>query len=157
MTQRRERDDISLRWHDVEVRAYKPDAEDTWKDLTRQVLFESPHMDCEVRFFDVAPGGHTTLERHKHAHAVIVLDGHGECLVADQIHDLRPHDLIETLPFDWHQFRAAADEHLAFVCIVDKNRDRPQLATNADLENLARHPAVAAFLDGRLGGEQPER
>ena len=136
----------SWRWDDVPVHAYKPDADDTWKDLTRQILFDRPELGCQVRFFDVAPGGHTTLERHQHGHAVIVLAGRGACLVGGEILALGPHDLVETGPWEWHQFRAAADEHLGFVCIVNHHRDRPQLPTPADLDQLARDPDVAAFL-----------
>jgi quercetin dioxygenase-like cupin family protein len=86
------------------------------------------------------------LERHKHALAVVVLRGRGQCLSGSEVFDLRPHDLIEILPWDWHQFRAAPGDHLAFLCIVDKNRDRPQLPTGADLDVLVRHPGVATFL-----------
>jgi hypothetical protein len=49
----------------------------------------------------------------------------------------------------WHQFRAAADAPLGFLCMVDVARDRPQLPTEAELAALRRDPAIAAFLDGR--------
>jgi quercetin dioxygenase-like cupin family protein len=147
VTQRRERDDAPFQWQDVDVQAYKPDDHDTWRDLTRQVLFDHAGLATQVRFFDVEPGGHTTLERHEHAHAVIVLRGRGQCLVGDHVFDLQPHDLIETPAWAWHQFRADPDDHLGFVCIVNRERDRPQLPTHGDLVQLARHPEVAAFLD----------
>jgi len=148
VTHRPERDDVPFKWRDVEVRDGNDDAGQTSKDLSRQVLFDNEHQDCQVRFFNVEPGGYTTLERHKHAHSVIVLRGRGQCLAGCEVFDLQPHDLIEILPWDWHQFRAAPDDHLGYVCIVEKNRDRPQLPTAKDIEVLARHPGVAAFLAG---------
>ncbi|MGH9124549.1 MAG: cupin domain-containing protein [Acidimicrobiales bacterium] len=163
MTAHRRRADGSFTWEGVEVLAYKPDPETghpgTFRDLTRQVLFDGNHLASQVRFFDVGPGGHTTLERHGHAHAVIVLRGRGRCLVGEEVLDLLPHDLIEVGPWQWHQFRAASDEPLGFVCIVDQDRDRPQLPTDGDLEQLDRNPAVASFLAGtgrRAGPDDPD-
>ncbi len=139
-------------WRGVEVRPYKPapDGEASFRDLSRQVLFDDPAMACQVRFFAVEPGGHTTLERHRHTHAVIVLQGRGECLVGDDVIGLRPHDLVAVGPWEWHQFRAAADDRLGFVCIVDQDRDRPQLPTATDLAQLTDDPVVAAFLRGEV-------
>lgn len=152
MTNRRRRLDGAFRWEGVEVRPYKPDPDSavpaTFRSLSRQVLFDREEMASQVRFFDVEPGGHTTLERHGHAHAVIVLGGRGRCLVGDTVVDVGPQDLVEVGPWEWHQFRAAADEHLGFVCIVDRERDRPQLPDSGDLERLRREPGVAQFLDG---------
>jgi quercetin dioxygenase-like cupin family protein len=143
-------------WRHVEVRPYKatPDGEPTFKDLSRQVLFDDPALACQVRFFAVEPGGYTTLERHGHAHAVIVVQGRGRCLVGDRVIDLRPHDLVSVGPWEWHQFRAAADDRLGFVCIVNQDRDRPQLPTTTDLAQLTHDPAVAAFLSGGIGGRK---
>ncbi len=150
---RRRRQDVPFGWEGVEVRPYKPDTGGDggapFKDLSRQVLFDRSDLACQVRLFDIEPGGHSTLERHQHAHAVIVLGGRGQCLVGEQVLDLRPHDLVEVGPWEWHQFLAAADDHLAFLCIVNRDRDRPQLPTAAQLDQLSLDPAVAAFL--RLG------
>jgi quercetin dioxygenase-like cupin family protein len=147
---RRRRQEGPFAWQGVEVRPYKPsDAGPgaTFKDLSRQVLFDHADLPCQVRFFDVEPGGHTTLERHGHAHAVIVLAGHGACLVGHQVLDLRPHDLVDVGAWEWHQFRAGPDDHLGFLCIVNRDRDRPQLPTTIEIEQLRTNPAIAAFLD----------
>jgi hypothetical protein len=57
-----------------------------------------------------------------------------------------PHDLIAVEQWEWHQFRAAPDDHLGFICIVNCNRDRPQLPNAPDLERLTRYPEIATFL-----------
>ena len=54
----------------VDVLEYKRDRGAPFRDVTRQVLFDDPPLACQLRYFEVAPGGHTTLERHEHAHAV---------------------------------------------------------------------------------------
>jgi quercetin dioxygenase-like cupin family protein len=140
-------EESNFRWRQVEVRPYKADGDASFRDLSRQVLFDDTDLACQVRFFEVAPGGHTTLERHQHAHAVIVLRGRGQCLVGGRVLDLAAHDLVSVGPWEWHQFRATGDDHLGFVCIVNQDRDRPELPTTADLERLVRDPGVARFLD----------
>jgi len=94
----------------------------------------------------VAPGGHTTLERHEHAHAVIVAHGRGRCLVDGRIFELALHDLVRVPALAWHQFRAAPDAPLGFLCMVNAERDRPQLPTADELAGLTSVPAIAAFL-----------
>ena len=134
------------RWHGVEVLAYKTDGSAPFKDVTRQVLFSDPGMGCELRYFEVAPGGHSTLERHEHAHAVMVLRGRGSCLVGAAIHALEPNDLVSIGALSWHQFKASAVEPLGFLCMVNTTRDRPQLPSVDDLIALRTEPAIAAFI-----------
>ncbi len=135
-----------MRWDGVDVLAYKRDAASPFRDVTRQVLFDDPALASQLRYFEVAPGGHTTLERHEHAHAVIVAHGRGRCLVDGRIFELALHDLVRVPALAWHQFRAAADAPLGFLCMVNAERDRPQLPTADDLAGLTSVPAVAAFL-----------
>ena len=135
-----------LRWRDVEVLDYKQAGSAPFRGVCRQVLFDDPALACQLRYFEVAPGGHTTLERHEHAHAVVIQRGRGQCLVGATLFDVAPHDLVHVPPLTWHQFRAAPGEPLGFLCMVNAERDRPQLPTADDLETLRRDPRVAAFL-----------
>jgi quercetin dioxygenase-like cupin family protein len=135
-----------FRWNEVDLLAYRRDDAAPFRDVTRQVLFADPALACELRYFEVAPGGHTTLERHEHAHAVVVLRGHGECLVADRIVPLALHDLVHVPALAWHQFRASPDAPLGFLCMVNVSRDRPQLPSAEEFAALARDPAIAAFI-----------
>jgi quercetin dioxygenase-like cupin family protein len=138
-----------MRWQDVEVLAYKEDGSAPFRGVTRQVLFAEPALGCELRYFEVAPGGHTTLERHEHAHAVVIQHGRGRCLVGERVADVRPFDLVHVPALTWHQFRAAADAPLGFLCMVNAARDRPALPDDAALAALRRHPDIAAFLDAQ--------
>lgn len=140
------RHDGNFHWQDVEVLAYKQHGEAPFKDVTRQVLFEDPQLACQWRYFEVAPGGHTTLERHAHVHAVMVVRGRGRVLVGDTIFELAQHDLVKVPPLTWHQFRAPADEPLGFLCLVNAERDRPQLPTAEDLEALREDQTRGAFI-----------
>ncbi|MBK8960592.1 MAG: cupin domain-containing protein [Proteobacteria bacterium] len=140
------RHDGQFHWQDVDVLAYKQSGEAPFKDVTRQVLFEDPELGCQWRYFEVAPGGHTTLERHQHVHAVMVVRGRGRALVGERIHELANHDLVKVPPLTWHQFRAPDDEPLGFLCLVNAERDRPQLPREEDLAALRADAAMAEFI-----------
>ena len=114
-------------WEGVPSREYKrPDA--TWAHVTRQVLIGASGEGCafHVRYFEVAPGGHTTLERHRYEHAVVVLRGEGEVELAGGTCALGFGDLVWVAPGEAHRFRNRGAEPFGFLCVVDAVRDRPQ-------------------------------
>ena len=136
-------------WDGVEQRPYKEDERALYKTITRQVLFSDPAMAGELRYFEVAPGGFSTLERHEHMHGVLILRGRGHCLVGNEVKRLETRDLVTVPPMTWHQFRATAGEPLGFLCMVNADRDKPQLPTADDVARLRKNRAIAAFLDGK--------
>ena len=142
----RRADEREMRWEGVDVRAYKQDDGAPFRDVTRQVLFDDPDLACQLRYFEVAPGGHTTLERHAHVHAVMIARGRGECLVGDRVYAIGEHDLVTVPPRTWHQFRATSDAPLGFLCMVNGERDRPELPDADDLATLKQDPAIARFI-----------
>jgi mannose-6-phosphate isomerase-like protein (cupin superfamily) len=134
-------------WAEVPIHAYKQESGVPFKDITRRVLFSSPDMAAELRYFEMAPDGYSTLERHDHVHAVLILRGHGQCLVGSEVRAVAPNDLVYIPSMTWHQFRATAGEPLGFLCMVNAERDKPQLPTPEELAALKRDPAVARFLE----------
>lgn len=133
-------------WEGTDVLAYKEEGSAPFRAISRQILFDDPNLECQLRYFEIAAAGYSTLERHQHTHAVMVVRGHGRCLVGAELYDVGLHDLISIEPLTWHQFRAADDGPLGFLCMVNNERDRPQLPTAAQLEELRRDPALAAFI-----------
>lgn len=132
-------------WENLPVLSYKEGG--PYKDVTRQILFEGAEsLPVQWRYFEVQPGGHSTLERHEHIHWVLILRGRGACLVGDEITDIAEHDLVEIAPLQWHQFRAAEDAPLGFLCLVAAERDRPQLPSEDDLAGLRRDTKIADFI-----------
>ncbi|WOJ88242.1 cupin domain-containing protein [Methylocapsa polymorpha] len=142
-----------FRWEGVEHRPYKDEDSAPFKAISRQALFSDPRLLAELRYFEIEPGGFSTLERHEHMHAVMVLRGRGHCLVGAEVHALEPHDLVTIEPWTWHQFRASDRAPLGFLCLVNAARDRPQLPSAQDFAGLRANPAVAAFLDGYAEAE----
>lgn len=119
----------NFEWEGVPLEAYKSTTE-TWKGITRRELIgkrgESPRF--HVRYFELEPGGYSTLEKHEHEHAVIPLRGHGEVQFGCLIYRVGFGDVVYVAPNDPHQFRNPddADEPFGFLCIVNAERDRPQ-------------------------------
>jgi mannose-6-phosphate isomerase-like protein (cupin superfamily) len=146
VTHRRAQGDY--RWDGVEQLPYKEDGRALFKSITRQVLFSDPELRGELRYFEVAAGGFSTLERHEHMHAVLILRGSGHCLVGGEVKSLETRDLVTVPALTWHQFRATKGEPLGFLCMVNALRDKPQLPTAADLARLTADPAIAEFLRG---------
>src|SRR5882762_10071155 len=120
------------RWDGVDELPYKEDDRALFKSITRQVLFSDPEMHGELRYFEMAAGGFSTLERHQHMHAVLILRGRGHCLVGGEVKPIETRDLITVPPMTWHQFRAT--------------RGEPQLPTEEDLAGLQEDARIAAFL-----------
>jgi quercetin dioxygenase-like cupin family protein len=126
------------RWQGVELLRYKDEGSAPFRDITRQVLFAPADQESELRYFEIAPGGYSTLERHAHTHAVLILRGRGTVQLGDEVHAIQEHDLVTVDPMTWHQFRAAADSALGFLCLVSKERDRPQLPSAEQAARLKR-------------------
>jgi quercetin dioxygenase-like cupin family protein len=140
------------RWEDVAHRPYKAEGSAPFRAISRQVLFEEPALGCELRYFEMDARGHSTLERHEHTHAVMIFRGRGHCLVGAEVRAVRAFDLVTIPAWTWHQFRADAGEPFGFLCMVNRERDRPQLPSPEELAALRADPAVAAFLDGDAPG-----
>ena len=118
--------DESGGWSGLDTLPYKR-ADGSWSGVTRQLLAGGPESTSsfELRYFELAPGGRSSHERHQHEHAVVVLRGSGEVQLGDAVHVLRPGDFVRVAPGDPHQFRNTGAEPLGFLCVVDAQRDRP--------------------------------
>lgn len=135
-----------FRWEGIPVSGYKPGGTH-FAGITRQLLFEGGEgLGCQLRYFEVAPDGYSSLERHRHAHAIMVIRGRGRALVGDRILDLATHDLAKVPPLTWHQFRAEGKEPFGFLCMVDCGRDTPERPDAEALAALRRDPAIADFI-----------
>lgn len=115
-------------WRDVPLESYKATTE-SWKGVTRRELVgkrgESPRF--HVRYFELAPGGYSTLERHRHEHVVIPQRGRGEVRFGCYVYRVGFGDVVYIAPDDAHQFsnHDDAEEPFGFLCIVNAERDRP--------------------------------
>ena len=49
------------RWQDVGILEYKEEGAAPFKSITRQTLFSDPALAGELRYFEMKPGGYSTL------------------------------------------------------------------------------------------------
>lgn len=73
-----------------------------------------------MRVFEVAAGGHSPHHAHDFEHEVFVLSGRGVHEEEGGIEPLGPGDVVYVAPGVIHQFRAAEDEGLRFLCVVPR-------------------------------------
>jgi ribulose-bisphosphate carboxylase large chain len=114
-------------WAGVSIIDYKP-AADHHCGVTRTVLIGdgSEKTAFHVRYFEIAPGGFTTLERHEHEHVVIVLRGQGEVRLGEAVHPISFGDTAYIAPNEIHKLHnSSASEPFGFLCMVDAHRDAP--------------------------------
>ena len=76
-----------------------------------------------MRLFDVDPGGHTPKHAHDWPHINFVAAGRGELHLDGEDYALGAGSYAYVPAGHEHQFRAAADEPLSFVCIVPEAGD----------------------------------
>lgn len=130
----------------MEVLPYKEDGT-LFRSVTRQLLAEGgAGLPVELRYFEVGPGGHSTLERHEHEHLVVIARGCGRVMVGERISEVSEGDVVQIEPMTWHQFRAAEQAPLGFYCVVHQVRDRPQRPDAATLSELSQSPEIAEFI-----------
>jgi mannose-6-phosphate isomerase-like protein (cupin superfamily) len=144
-------DPAAFSWEGVPERAYKDEPGTArgmaWRGVSRKTLVRAPEtgVSFEVRYFQIAPGGFSSLEKHEHVHVVVALRGRGQALVGDRIVDLAPMDIVETPPLAPHRWINPGDEPFGFLCTVEGDRDRPQPLDDAEWEALLADPRTARF------------
>lgn len=113
-------------WPDV-VRSRYKDEPGTWVGVSRRVFTEDLPCRFEARCFEIEPAGFTSFERHAHTHLVLVLEGSGRVRLGDAWHPIGPLDVIRVDPHQPHRFSNDGSVPLRILCIVDRERDRPEV------------------------------
>lgn len=135
-----------FRWRELELLQYKPEGTH-FKGITRQVLFDRPdEIPAQLRYFEIEPGGYSSFEKHRHVHAVLILQGRGRVLVGDTVYDVAPFDLVHIPSGKWHQLRADEDAPLGFLCLVASERDRPERPGKDETDAIRSIPGLDSFV-----------
>lgn len=115
-----------------------------WRDVVRHTLLggAGEPVAFQLRYFEIGPGGYSSLEKHRHVHAAVVLRGRGRVVVGRDVFDVAPFDLVYVPPAVPHQFVNFGPEPFGFLCPVDADRDPPQPLTDAELRELMADPKV---------------
>jgi len=115
-----------FQWKGVERKVYKTDT-NNYKDIHRYSLLgeEINDLNFQTRYFEIKPGGFSSLEKHQHPHSVVIIRGSGTVVLDNELHPINVHDVVYIAPETIHQFHADRSEELGFICVVDRDRDRP--------------------------------
>lgn len=106
----------------------KGDLDPGWTSVTRHLLVAGERGEktrFHLRYFEVSPGGYTSLETHRHEHVVVVIKGRGKVRLGRRLHELDYLDTIYISPGDPHRLLNPYEEPFGFFCIVDARRDKP--------------------------------
>jgi ribulose-bisphosphate carboxylase large chain len=117
-----------FRWDGRSPVAYKSDDTLPFQGVARTELIgrHGERTAFDVRYFEIAPGGYSSLERHAHTHVVIGLRGDGVLESRDEQRTIKPFDISYVPPLAVHQLHNRGTEPFGFLCIVDHDRDKPQ-------------------------------
>ena len=117
----------NCRWTGVATDKYKQ-VDGGWYSISRRVLVgkRGESAKFHLRYFEIAPGGHSSLERHKHEHVVICIRGKGRVKLGGKSHVIANLDTVYISPDTAHQLLNPYKEPFGFFCIVDAKRDRPK-------------------------------
>lgn len=155
------RDTADFTWSGVPRTAYKQDG-GGFAGVSRTELLgtRGEQSPFHVRYFEVSPGGYSSLERHQHHHGVVVVRGRGVVQLNSCARPIAFGDVVFTGANEPHQFRcpAGAAGPLGFICVVAADRDRPVPVTPAQLLALCprRPPYADELLSQSVAGSADE-
>jgi ribulose-bisphosphate carboxylase large chain len=115
-------------WKGINTEKYKTPGKD-WAGMIRKTLIgnHGETTKFHLRYFEIASGGYSSFEVHRHEHVVIGVRGEGVCIVGKKKYKIGFLDTIYIAPDSPHQLRNPYNEPFGFFCIVNAKRDKPQL------------------------------
>lgn len=117
-----------FRWTGRPETPYKENGALPFRDVRRTELIgrAGERTAFDLRYFEIGPGGHSSLEKHAHTHVVITVRGRGVLQSGENELVLGEFDVAYVPPLQVHQLRNPHAEPFGFFCIVDRERDKPQ-------------------------------
>jgi len=117
-----------MTWRGVADKPYKTVA-GGWSDIIRRVLIgeRGESAKFHVRYFEISPGGASSLERHRHEHVVICVKGEGFVRTGRAKRKMGFMDTLYISPDTVHQLTNPFKIPFGFFCIVNARRDKPKV------------------------------
>jgi quercetin dioxygenase-like cupin family protein len=90
------------------------------KDCRYQVALSARdgELSMAMRFFEVAPGGHTPLHNHPYEHEILILEGAGTVWRDGQEVALKAGDVLYIPADEKHQFKNAGSQPFKFMWLI---------------------------------------
>lgn len=122
-------------WEGVPVLSYGPERPGV--TVQRFISRRDGSNHLELRYFELAPGAASNHESHNYEHAVLILRGRGAVRLGSGLHPIQSGDVIFVSANEIHQFFAAEDEALGFMCAV---LDKELRVTVHGEQHLTKYP-----------------
>lgn len=115
-------------WKGIRKEKYKLSGKE-WSEIMRQTLIGNHDETTKfhVRYFEIAPGGYSSYEKHRHEHVVIGVRGKGICILKNKKYIIGFLDIVYIAPEEPHQLKNPFKEPFGFLCIVNAKRDKPKI------------------------------
>ena len=108
-----------FKWEGVESISY--DSEGIHSVVKHILIGEKEGVPNSImRYFDLAPDGHSKLERHSQEHEVLVLRGRGRIQIGEKKFLVEPFDAVFIEGNELHQFSNPFDQSFGFICVIPK-------------------------------------
>ena len=105
-------------WEGVELGRYPPERGMQGVSVRWLIGPAENAPNFALRYFEVEPGGCTSLDQHAHDYGVMILKGRGQVLLGEEEFEIAFGDIVYVSPDQVHQFRNVGDEPLGFLCII---------------------------------------
>lgn len=139
-------DQATFSWEGVPAQVYKRGHAGQmglgWRDVARHTLAGGDGLSFQLRYFEIGAGGFSSLEKHAHAHTIVVLRGRGRVVAGLKVFPVQPFDMVVIPSGMPHQFVTDGAEPFGFLCPVDAERDAPVAVSGDELERMLADPAV---------------
>jgi ribulose-bisphosphate carboxylase large chain len=115
-------------WRGIKTEKYKTEGSH-WENVIRRLLIGNRNESTKfhLRYFEIAPGGYSSFEKHKHEHVVVGIRGKGKVICGKECYKLNFLDTIYVAPQTPHQLSNPYGEPFGFFCIVNARRDKPKI------------------------------
>lgn len=117
----------NFKWSGRFVEEYKTDLGFDFSGVNRQELtgIFGEKTSFDLRYFEIEPGGYSSLEKHVHEHVIIGIRGNGILIKGESSFKISVNDIAYVSPLEKHQLRNEGKVPFGFFCIVDHKRDKP--------------------------------
>ena len=140
----------NFKWGNIDTIEYKKPKDGeavSFNNVLRQNIVESDDdIGFDVRYFECAKGGYTSLEKHEHVHVVLTLRGSGSIIVGKKVYNVQPFDLTVIPSWAEHQLVNTGEDPFGFVCTVNGDRDKPTLLSKQETRELMETPELSAVI-----------
>jgi quercetin dioxygenase-like cupin family protein len=111
-------------WEGVSLSHYPPEKEMKGVSVRWLIGPAEKAPNFALRYFEIEPGGWTSLDQHAHDHGVVILRGRGQVLLGEEEADwsnpveVAFGDVVYISPHEVHQFKNTGDEPMGFLCVI---------------------------------------